>query len=128
MSDDICPVCGDPVVQPRTGRRRQFCQKCSPSDRRFERAKVLQLQQPEPEIDDSKGLTGATIAALDKAGVLNSWQGAACVALARLIDQGKHGSAGAAANVRGHREAMDFALRESGEDADVITMIFASED
>jgi hypothetical protein len=63
--------------------------------------------------------------ALDKAGILASWQGAAVMALAKLIDSGRHGASGAAGTIRAHREAMGVALDAADTDeADIISMIF----
>jgi hypothetical protein len=59
--------------------------------------------------------------------VLDTWQGASCVALSSLIDSGRHGASGAAGNVRALREAMGFALIDVGEDADVIALLFADD-
>lgn len=62
--------------------------------------------------------------ALSEAGVLETWQGMACVRLAQLIDENKHGASGAASNVKAHREAMSVAMADSGTDADIIDLIF----
>jgi hypothetical protein len=80
-----------------------------------------------PSVDDELSLTRLTKKALDEAGVLDTWQGASCVALSSLIDSGRHGASGAAGNVRALRDAMDFALTASGEEADVITLLFADD-
>jgi|SRR5215208_2424677 len=119
--DDVCS-CGRIIVQPETGRRRQKCFICSPRDKRDQRAPVLQLPVRAP---DGPTLASATRKALEDAGVLGTWQGAACMALTELIDSAKHGASGAAGNVRAHREAVQFALADSGADADVIDLIFA---
>jgi hypothetical protein len=70
-------------------------------------------------------LTAASRAALAQGGAEDSWQGEAALTLARLIDAGdRH----LAQLVKEHRIAMEFALRDSGEDADIIHAIFAAED
>jgi hypothetical protein len=56
--------------------------------------------------------------------VLATWQGAAALKLAQLIDSGKHGTSGAAQNVKAHREAMAVALAAAAKEADVISLIF----
>jgi hypothetical protein len=60
---------------------------------------------------------------------LQSWQAAAALALARLCDSGKFGASGPAGVVRAHADAMAVALdaADTGETADVISMIFAED-
>jgi hypothetical protein len=66
---------------------------------------------------------------LSKAGILQSWQAAAVLALSRLIDAGKHGASGAASTIRAHREALEYALdsADTGKTADVIQAIFGKD-
>lgn len=49
----------------------------------------------------------------------------AAIRVAQLIGAGEHGASGAAGTIRAHREATQFALAAAGEEADVISMIFA---
>jgi hypothetical protein len=112
-----CETCKRKFTRP-VGSNRLNCYTCRPV-----RATVVQL----PPVDDELSLTTLTMKALADAGVLKTWQGAACVKLAELIDWGRHGASGAAGNVRAHREAMAFALADTGQEADVISMIFADD-
>jgi hypothetical protein len=110
-----CQACSKKFTR-RLGSNRLNCYECRP---------VRQTVVPLPPVDDELSLTRLTKKALDDAGMLQTWQGAACVALSQLIDSGRHGASGAAGNVRAHREAVQFALANTGEDADIITAIFA---
>jgi hypothetical protein len=121
--DDLCS-CGRVIEHPARGRRRQWCVVCSPPDMRNKRAPVVQLPVRAPE-ESEFSLTAATRKALEDAGVIDTWQAAACLALSTLIDSAKHGASGAAGNTRAHREAMQFALADTGQDADIITAIFS---
>jgi hypothetical protein len=58
--------------------------------------------------------------------MLDRWEGAAALAIARLIDEGRHGASGAAGNVKGHRDAMRHAMEQSpsADDEDVIVRLF----
>jgi hypothetical protein len=112
-----CQACGKKFTR-RLGSNRLNCYECRP---------VRQTVVPLPPVDDELSLTRLTKKALEDAGVLMTWQGAACVALATLIDSQKHGASGAAGNVKAHREAVQFAIAESGEDADVISLLFADD-
>ena len=119
---DICP-CGRVVEQPASGRRRKYCFVCSPPNRRRSLGTVSQF--PAREQPTSDRLTQAVTAALDKEGILETWQGASCIALANLIDREKHGASGAAGTVKALRDAMQYAIQSVGEDeADVISAIF----
>jgi hypothetical protein len=121
MDEEICG-CGRIIQQPATGRRRQRCYVCSPRDKRDRRrADVIALSVRDPDAPDS--LTTASRKALDAAGVLGSWQAEAALAVARLVDQGRHGASGIAANIRAHRQCMEFALQSATEGAQVLDLI-----
>jgi hypothetical protein len=121
---DVCD-CGRVVEQPRTGRRRSKCYVCRPvRDRPDRRAPVIQLPVPTRDPDEP-GLADLTRKALDDAGVGGTWQAEACLALARLVDSGRHGASGPGGVIKSHRESMAFALQDSGTDADIITRIFS---
>jgi hypothetical protein len=113
-----CPECHRTFTRA-LGTNRRYCFECHPA-----RETVVELprrQEPDPE----HSLTAASRRTLVEAGVEDTWQAEAVLALARLVDENRHGPSGAAANVRAHRDAMSFALQDSGEEADVITMIFS---
>lgn len=112
-----CEKCGKKFTR-RLGSNRLNCYECRPV-----RQTVVQL----PPVDDELSLTRLMKKALNDAGMLQTWQGAACVALSQLIDSGRHGASGAAGNVRAHRESMAVALANTGEEADVIFQIFADD-
>jgi hypothetical protein len=118
---DVCG-CGRVIVQPERGRRRQKCFVCSPFRDRSKRrlSNIVALPVREPESVDS--LTAATRGALADAGVLDTWQGVAAIRLAEWVDAG---SSNAALLVKAHREALEFALADAGNKADVIDMIFS---
>jgi hypothetical protein len=81
----------------------------------------------EPE-SDAYSLTKATLAALEQAGMHQTWQGVSALKLAELIDAARHGASGAAANVKAHRESLQYALDNAREDAqvlDIVDRIFA---
>ena len=120
---EICP-CGRVIEQPASGRRRKYCKICSPPNNRAAIASIAQF--PVREQPTSDRMTVTTREALDKEGILGTWQAAACLALAELIDAGKHGASGAAGTIKAHRESMAYAIQSVGEDeADVIFQIFA---
>ena len=114
-----CATCHRRFTRPQ-GSSRLNCFECRPT-----RSAVLQLPPPG---DDELSLTTLTKKALADAGVLQTWQGAAVLTLARLIDSGKHGTSGPARNVKAHREAMAIAIAAAAKKADVITRIFATND
>jgi hypothetical protein len=80
----------------------------------------LPVREPDP---DEPTLVGLTKKALDDVGMLQTWQAAAAVALAELIDSGAHGASGAARNVVEHRSAMEYALASAGANADVLDIV-----
>jgi hypothetical protein len=123
MDDDRCR-CGRIIVQNSQGRRRKWCQVCSPPEMRHrEVAPVIDL--PVPTRDPSEPtLVAMSKVALEAAGVLDSWQACAALAVARLIDDGKHGASGPSGTVKSHRDAMTYAIQQSQDDADVIELIF----
>jgi hypothetical protein len=99
------------IEQPPSGRRRKYCFVCSPPKRRGAIASVAQL-------------TRAVRDALDKAGILETWQAASCLALSSLIDREKHGASGAAGTVKALRDAMAYAMQSVEDEGDVIFAIF----
>src|SRR5688572_23793824 len=115
MDEGVC-ACGRRFTQPAIGRRRKWCTFCSPPDRRHDpglrAAEVIQLPQREPTESDQR-LTNAVKRKLEEWAIVDQWEGEACLALARLIDAGKHGASGAAGTVKALREAMDFANQRS---------------
>lgn len=119
-------VCGAEIVQPSRGRRRLQCEACSPRrDRPERRAPVLAMSKS-PEVSGRRSLTERTLAELEEAGRVETWQGEAALALAEMFDAGGYTAQGAAALVRAHREALDLALRGAGASADIIDLIFSS--
>ena len=100
---------------------------CSPPDRRRQRAAIASVSQfPARELPTSDRMVRTTTEALDREGILGTWQAAACLALAELIDAGKHGASGAAGTIRAHRDAVNYAIQSVGNDeADVIELIFS---
>jgi hypothetical protein len=119
------PGCGNRFTRPQ-GTRRVYCYQCRPEAPKVVQFPGEQFAQPIDAEEDGP-LTKLTREALEEGGVLNTWQGAAAMALAKLIDTGKHGASGAAGTIKAHREAMGVALADSGEEADVISMIFADQ-
>jgi hypothetical protein len=111
-----CQTCHRRFTRP-VGSSRLNCFVCRPS----RASNVMQLPPP---ADDGLSLTTLTKKALADAGVLATWQGVAALKLAQLIDSGKHGTSGAAQNVKAHREAMAVALAAAAKEADVISLIF----
>ena len=121
IMDELCE-CGRVIVQPPTGRRRRKCFICSPRDKRDRRrADLITLPVRDPEAPDS--LTSASRKALDAAGVLGTWQAEAALVVARLVDRGRHGASGMAANIRAHRQCMEFALQSATKDAQVLDLV-----
>lgn len=119
--DEICS-CGRVVVQPPTGRHRKKCFICSPRDTRDRRRADL-IALPIRDLHASDSLTSASRKALDAGGVLGTWQAEAALAVARLVDQGRHGATGIAANIRAHRQCMEFALQSATQDAQILDLI-----
>src|SRR5215203_2023625 len=120
-----CKKCGNRFTRPQ-GTNRLNCYECRPE------RKVLDFPTPKPAQSDESEDQGPTLVdftktALEEAGVLETWQGASAMELAKLIVAGKHGASGAAGTVKALREAMSVALADSGSDADVIDMIFADQ-
>jgi len=127
-----CKKCHRRFTRPQ-GTNRLNCYDCRPerkvvplsSAKSAQSAQSAGSGQNQDQIPDEDGsLAKLTKKSLDEAGVLETWQGESAMALARLIDAGKHGASGAAGTVKALREAMGVALADSGEDADIITMIF----
>jgi|SRR5215216_1770805 len=118
-----CKKCGQRFTRLQ-GTNRLFCYECRPQ-RNVADFPARNQDQTGEDQDQDGPLTTYTRKTLDEAGVLETWQGAAVMALALLIDTGKHGASGAAGTIKAHREAMQVALADSGTDADVIDMIFA---
>lgn len=120
-----CKKCSQRFTRPQ-GTNRLYCYDCRP-----ERTKVVPFpgeQFAKPNDDQEDGpLTALVKKELEEAGVLETWQGESAVALAKLIDTGKHGASGAAGTIKALREAMGVALADSSEEADVISMIFADQ-
>jgi hypothetical protein len=85
------------------------------------RADVIALPVRDPDAPGS--LTSASHKALDAAGVLGTWQAEAALVVARLVDQGRHGASGIAANIRAHRQCMEFALQSGTDGAQVLDLI-----
>jgi hypothetical protein len=115
---------GRPLLQPPTGRRRSRCFTCSPRDtrdRRKPQAQILALPTRDPDAPDS--LTTASRKALEAAGVLSTWQAEAALVVARLVDRGRHGASGIAANIRAHRQCMEFALHSATKDGQVLDLV-----
>ena len=69
-------------------------------------------------------LVELTRQALSDAGVDGTWKAEAAYAVARLIDNERHGASGAASNIKCHREAVQFALADSTAELDAIDVIF----
>ena len=122
-----CKRCGNRFTRPQ-GTNRLNCYDCRPERKAATVTSLPGAQNGEMPPDpflDGPTLVDFTKEALEEAGVLESWQGAAAMELAKLIVAGKHGASGAAGTIKAHREAMSVALVDSGEDADVIDLIFA---
>jgi hypothetical protein len=79
------------------------------------------LPTRDPDAPDS--LTAASRKALEAAGVIDGWQAAAALAVARLVDASRHGASGIAANIRAHRQCMEYALQRATEDAQVLDLV-----
>ena len=121
---DVCQ-CGRVIEQPETGRKRKWCYICSPKDRRRERAalgsvSLLPVRQPGSEGRFDSGNHRSA----HKAGILDSWQGAAAVALAELIDAQRHGASGPGGTIKAHRDAVQYAPQSVFEEDDVIIQLF----
>jgi len=119
-----CKKCSNRFTRPQ-GTNRLYCYECRP-----ERTKVVRFpgeqfaKSGEPE-EEGK-LTRLSRLRLEELGVTETWQAAAVLALAVLIDTGKHGASGAAGTIKAHREAMAIAeaLSDVEKKADVISWIF----
>jgi hypothetical protein len=115
-----CETCNRKFTRP-VGSNRLNCYTCRPV-----RATVVQLSP----VDDPLSLAALSQKALEEAGAWGTWQAAAAMALARLIDSGRHGAGGASGNIRAHREALAYALQDGGNDAavlDIVDRIFAAD-
>lgn len=115
------------------GSNRLFCFDCRPERTNSGNSKIInanfgQNQDQTGENQDQEGkLTRLTRLRLEELGVTETWQAAAAMALAELIDSGKHGTSGAAGTIKAHREAMAVAEALSDVDSgDVIDAIFAA--
>jgi hypothetical protein len=112
-----CKRCGKRFTRPQ-GTNRVHCFECRPQ---------RLTSVPDQPADGVEGeLTRYSREALDRAGILQSWQAAAVLALSRLIDAGKHGASGAAGTIRAHRDAMAVALdaADTSPTADVVDLVF----
>jgi hypothetical protein len=113
------------------GRRRKFCEACSPKrERPGRQAPVLQLAarsaspaEPKPR----KSLSQRTLDELTAAGRDDTWQAEAALLAADLVDAGGYTAQGAAALLKAHREALALALEGSEPTADVVDLIFGAE-
>lgn len=122
-----CKKCGNRFTRLQ-GTSRLNCFDCAPQRTS---ATVTSLpgtrnQDQQGENQDQEGkLTRLTRLRLEELGVTETWQAAAVMALAELIDSGKHGTSGAAGTIKAHREAMAVAEALSDVDSgDVIDAIF----
>lgn len=122
-----CKKCGNRFTRVQ-GTNRLNCYDCTPQRNGATVTSLpgVQNQDQTGENQDQDGpLTRLTRLRLEELGVTETWQAAAVMALAVLIDTGKHGASGAAGTIRAHREA--FAVVEALSDVDtgdVIDMIF----
>lgn len=123
--------CGRSITQPARGRRRTKCEACSPPDRRQRPDKLAPLVGSVVNLPQKRAgrlsLTARTLASLEEAGRVDTWQGEAALQAAELIDAREYTAQGAAALFKTHREALDFALAGAGDSADVIDLIFSDE-
>jgi len=114
------------------GSNRLKCFDCSPERRKSADSKIINAnfggnQDQQGENQDQEGkLTRLSRLRLEELGVTETWQAASVLALAVLIDTGKHGASGAAGTIKAHREAMAIAeaLSDVEKKADVISWIF----
>jgi hypothetical protein len=116
-----CKRCRRRFTRP-LGTNRVHCFECRPQ---------RLTSVPDQPADGVEGeLTRYSREALDRAGILQSWQAAAVLALSRPFDAGKHGASGAAGTIRAHRDAMAVALEaaDTGEVADVIDLMFREDE
>jgi len=121
-----CQTCHEKFTRP-LGTSRLNCYKCRP-----DRSKVVSANfgQNLPNSDENGQIEGNVTRlsriTLEKAGIFETWQAAAVMALAQHIDEGKGGgSAGVAGAIRAHAEAMDRALAISeADEGDEVDNIF----
>ena len=130
-----CKKCGERFTRVQ-GTSRLYCFDCRPERKSTTNLRFLPQKGADSQNGADSGesgpimgkLTRLTTETLDNAGILDTWQGAAAVTLAELIDAGKHGASGAAGTIKAHREAMAIALAiGETEEADVIELIFGSD-
>jgi len=129
-----CETCKKQFTRPVRSNRLN-CYECRPERRQSADSKIISAnfgenQDQQGEIQDQEGkLTRLTRLRLEELDVLDTWQGAAALTLAELIDDGKGGGTGGAAGaIRAHREAMAVAEALSNvDDGDVIDLIFADQ-
>lgn len=121
------PDCRRQFTRPQ-GTNRLYCFECRP-----ERTNVVNApfgakngENSGENGEDEGKLARFSRIQLEKWGVFDTWQGAAAMALAALIDEGKGGgSGGAASAVKAHREAMQVAYEVAEVDeADIVEAIF----
>lgn len=132
-----CKKCGDRFTKLQ-GTTRVYCFNCRPQraddvDSKIINANFGPNQDQQGENQDQEGkLTRLSRLRLEELGVLDTWQGAAAMALAELIDTGKGsgmGTGGAAGAIKAHREAMAVAEALSNvDDGDVIDAIFSAQE
>lgn len=128
---DVCE-CGQKIVHPARGRRRERCEACSPTRAQPKRkAPVLQLTKPTDTLpgpnSSRKSLYQRTLDELTAVARQDSWQGEAALKVAELVDAGGYTAQGASALIKSHREALEVALAGASAKADVIDLIFGAE-
>ncbi len=119
MSQRLCADCGGPLpVQSGKGRRRTFCERCSPPRRQ---KSVTPLPTIVPSVPQGNSCETATRESLDAVDRIDTPMGQAALALARAVDSGQESGSGLAAvvarldatiasatsDVRAHGDAVD---------------------
>jgi len=119
MADRMCVDCGRPLPkQTGKGRRRIYCERCSPPRRQ---KKDITPPTAVPSQWEPQTCESVTRAALEKVDRLNTPMGMAAIALANAIDSGQESGSGLAAVVARLDATIESAtadVREHGDPVD----------
>jgi len=124
--------CGGTIVQPRTGRPRQKCERCAPRKLRVADPETGQISYMRPTSAAEYGVhpepttvLAATRAALEAAGRTSHWAGQAALLVAARIDATQVEGSPLASMIKAHRDSMKAALGEAGEAGDELDAVFS---
>lgn len=119
-----CKDCGcDLPVQTGRGRRRTYCEECSPARRGKATRRVPEVTALPPAAvvaADPVGIVRNTSDALEAAGRLETPDGAVALHMARLLEAGSYNAQGAKSLADAHAQSLERALKGAERVADAV--------